>query len=181
MDKVKWVLNLIVRYLILLAIAILLSFTFLFNDLFLKLTIYPVNFLISLFFSSTIMGNQILFNSHAIELIPACIGVSAYFLFLILNLSTSMNIKKRVYSLLFLFLSFLVINILRIFLLAVLFSNDFIYFSIIHESIWYFFNVIIVVGIWFLAVYLFKITQIPIYSDIKSILSGYKNEFKPRK
>lgn len=175
MDAKNRAIDLIVRYLFLFLLAIFLFYTNVLDIFFLHLTIYPVNFLISLFFNSVLEGNTLLFNSHVIELIPACIGVCAYFLFLMLNLSTPMSPFKRIKSLFFIFLTFWIINIIRIFSLAILFSRNFVYFDVIHKSIWYFFNIFIVVGIWFLAVYLFKIEQIPIYSDFKFLLDNLKN------
>lgn len=162
---------LLFRYLILFITAIIISFSEIFDNFFLKLTIYPVNFLLNFSYSSIIIGNEILFQSTIIRLIPACIAVSAYFLFFILNLSTPMKIKTRINSLLFICASLLVINILRIYFLSILLINDYIYFDAIHKFIWYFMNIVIVLGLWFLSVYLHKIKEIPIYSDFKYFLS----------
>ena len=78
------ILGLLSRYLILLIIAIILSFSTIFYDFFLKLTIYPTNYLLNFFYSSVVLGNQILIQSQVIEIIPACVATSAYFLFFIL-------------------------------------------------------------------------------------------------
>jgi hypothetical protein len=82
-----------------------------------------------------------------------------------------MKIKTRINSLLFICASLLVINILRIYFLSILLINDYIYFDAIHKFIWYFMNIVIVLGLWFLSVYLHKIKEIPIYSDFKYFLS----------
>jgi len=164
-------LNICLRYLILLAIALVISFSGVFYLVLLKLTIYPTSFLINLFtgLNSRIAGDSIIADSTTIiQLIPACVAVSAYFLLLILNLATSINsAKKRIYSIVFSFALFSVLNILRIFALSLLLISDFIYFDLVHKITWYSLSIIIVAGVWFLTVYVFGIKNIPIYSDFK--------------
>ena len=68
------------------------------------------------------------------------------------------------------FLSFaclLIINILRIFLLGLVYISGFSWFDIAHKLFWYAGSTIFVIGIWFAEVKLFKIKEIPFYSDIK--------------
>lgn len=150
----------------------------LFYLIFTPLTIYPVYFLLSLFFDVSLVGNFLIIERFfPIEIIGPCVAGSAYYLLLILNLSTpDINIKKRLLITLVSFSSLLLVNILRIFFLAVLFLSGFSYFDIAHELFWYLGSVVFVVGIWFLCVKLFKVKQIPVYSDIISLkkLSGKK-------
>jgi hypothetical protein len=80
-----------------------------------------------------------------------------------------MNTRKRIYSLCFSIFFLLLINILRITLFSFLLINDYVYYDIFHKIFWYFLSIPIVLGIWFFSVYLFKIKNIPIYSDIKLI------------
>lgn len=170
----------LVRYLILLVIALIMSFSDFFYDIFLKLTIYPTAYLLNFFYITFIFGTRILIQAHTIEIIPACVAVSAYFLFFILNLSTPMTAIKRIGSILFLFISLLFVNILRIFVLSLLLVNNYVYFDAVHKFIWYFMNIIIVVGLWFLTVFLFKIKNIPVYSDFKQLIGSLKNKDKLR-
>lgn len=156
------------RYIFLLLLILLISFSNSVYNIFLIFTIYPLNFLLSFFYNSSIYESMIVIGSQAIDLIPACIGISAYVLLIILNLTTKMPIKKRMYSLIFSVFSLLLLNILRIFLLSVLLINDFLYFEQIHKFLWYFMSIILVIIIWFATAYLFKIKNIPIYSDIKT-------------
>jgi exosortase/archaeosortase family protein len=166
------ILWLIFRYFCLFILALLLYFSKILYPFLLNFTIYPANWLINLFHTSIVISDRIIVSDLIIEIIPACVAVSAYFLFLILNLSTPMTKKQRIYSLLFLFLSFLVINILRIFIFSLLFINNYVYFDVLHKSSWYFINVLIVVGLWFLTTHLFKIRNIPIYTDFERLIKN---------
>lgn len=162
--------NLIIRYLILIIVAIpnLLIFYLVFKPL----TIYPSFFFLNLLFDPILFGSTILINNVSIEIVNACVAGSAYYLLLILNLSTS-KIKNRISAILFSFLVFLELNLLRIFILSLFLISESQWFAITHKFSWYFLSTIFVIGIWFLEVKLFKIKEIPFYSDIKYI---YKNK-----
>jgi len=167
--KTKGFFEMFIRYIILLLIGLLFYFTpFIYSILF-KLTIVPSFLLINLFSEASLSGSIITLNGLNIEIIPACVALSAYFLLLILNLTTKMSIKKRVISLIFTYLSLLIFNVLRISLMTFLFLKGFAYFSFIHLLFWYVLSTVFVVGIWFLSVKLFKIKSIPVYTDIKLI------------
>lgn len=169
MKKKKFILDIITRYSLLIIIGIIGLDIFYF--LFSALTIYPVFFLLSLFFNVSLTSNVIWINSIPIEIIGACVAGSAYYLLLILNLSTpEIKLSKRIQMLFLSFLSFLIINILRIFFLSILLISGTSLFDITHKIFWYAGSTIFLVGIWFLNVKLFKIKKIPFYSDIKSLL-----------
>jgi exosortase/archaeosortase family protein len=175
MKKSSQILNVIIRYLILLVIGII-GTTF-FYFIFSFLTIQPVYFLLSLFFNPSLVSNIIIINNLPIEIIGACIAGSAYYLLLILNLSIP-NIKsaKRILMFLFSFSILLILNILRIFLLSVMYVSQVSFFDITHKLFWYVGSIVFVVGIWFLTVSLFKIKEIPFYSDIKFLLKKSKKK-----
>lgn len=174
MNHSKEVLGILVRYLILLAAAM--PNLYLFYFIFTPLTIYPVYFLINLFFNASLNGNVISINSLSIRLIDACIAASAYYLLLILNLSTpKIKISKRIKILSLAFTSILIINVLRIFFLILLAVNNSSLFELTHKFIWYFLSTIIVIGIWFIQIKAFKIKQTPIYSDLKYLFGLAKN------
>ena len=143
----------------------------LFYFIFTPLTIYGVYFLLGLFFPIVLSGEIILLNNNLfIYLIPACVAGAAYYLLFILNLSIpNIKISKRISLILFAFLAFFIINLLRIFVLSVLYFNGFPFFDLFHKFLWYFGSVIITAGIWFLEVYFFKIKDIPFYSDLRFI------------
>ena len=160
------------RYLILIIAAF--PNLWIFYFMFFPLTVYPVYFLLNLFFdASLISGTVILINQQIpIEIIDACVAGSAYYLLLILNLTTrKVKTKTRINMVLFAFTSFLIINIARIFLLSLLAISGSSFFDITHIVFWYLLSTIFVVGIWFMQVKFFKINEIPLYSDIKFLYS----------
>lgn len=162
----KILVSILPRYLILVIIGIFLSV--LYKILF-PLTIWPSFFLLNLFYNASVVGNSIIIDTFTIKIVNACIAGSAYYLLLILNLTIPMKIKKRAYSIIFSISSLLILNILRIFLLSILFVQRFAFFDITHKLFWYALSIIFVVGIWFLTSWIFKIKDIPIYSDFKNL------------
>jgi exosortase/archaeosortase family protein len=92
---------------------------------------------------------------------------AAYYLLFMLNLSVpKIKVLRRMAILSIAFISFFIVNILRIFFLSVIYYYDFPFSDIVHEFSWYFGSIILTVGIWFSEVYLFKIKEIPFYSDL---------------
>jgi len=164
---------LIARYLILFLLGLFFSIFYL---IFTPLTIYPSYFILSLFYPSIkLLSNNILsFGIIQAKLIPACIAGAAYYLLLILNLTISMKNKARIKSILFILLTFLILNILRIVIFSALLVNGYRYFDFTHIFFWYFGSTILVMLIWFANVRIFKINSIPIYSDFKNILKEIK-------
>jgi len=140
-EKDNGVLGLLYRYIILLVIVLIASYSNIFYNIFLKLTIYPVSWILDLFYSSSVFNSILFLNSYSIDIIPACVAVSAYLLLLILNLSTQMPLKKRICSILFSFLVLLMANIARIIIFSILLINDYVYFEQLHEFFWYFLSI----------------------------------------
>ncbi|MEK6917372.1 MAG: pacearchaeosortase [Nanoarchaeota archaeon] len=162
------ILDISFRYIILLVVG--LFFIKYLYTIFTPITLYPVYFILSLFFNVSINGVKIILPNTSIELINACIAGSAYYLLLMLNLSTAkIKIIKRFYLLLFLFLSFLILNIARILILIFLINTNSQFFDFTHKAFLYLFSFIFVVGIWFLGAMIFKIKSVPFISDIKLI------------
>jgi len=165
--------NLILRYFILVIFAI--SNLSILYTIFTPLTIYPVFIILKGIYGSVILQNsEMLINKEVIRLIPACIAGSAYYFLLILNLSTPMKPKTRVYSLIFLISSFLILNIIRIIVFSVLALSGFSYFDLAHKLTWYLGSTILIVILWFGNIYLFKIKSIPFYTDLKEIYKDIK-------
>ena len=171
-------LDIVIRYLILILIA--LPGLFIFYFIFTPLTVYPVYFLLDLFFDAVLLSKtNILVNNLPIELISACIAGAAYYLLLVLNLSTpKIKLKTRINAIIFSFVAFLVLNILRIFVLSSLAIKGFAYFNVTHTVFWYGFSTIIVVAIWFAEVKIYKIKEIPFYSDLRFL---YKKSLMKKK
>ncbi len=172
----KQFLDILIRYSILILIA--LPNLWLFYFIFTPLTLYPVYFLLNLFFNVSLTGNVVeIMNCASIEIIPACIAGSAYYLLLILNLSLQkIKLRKRLNMISIALIAFLLINIIRVFLLSTIFFLDFSWFDIAHKLFWYVGSIVFVIGIWFAEMKFFKIKEIPFYSDIKFLFkqSGLK-------
>jgi len=175
MNKQKqFFLSLIFRYTILILLGVF--FIFIFSKLFTFLTIHPLYFLLNIFYNVSRNAETFFINSSIIKIISACVAPSAYYLLLILNLATpKINFSKRIKILLFSFILFFIINLLRIFFLSILYVSGSTWFDFTHKFLWYLFSIVFVVGIWFFLVWFFKIKQIPFYSDLKLL---YKILFK---
>ncbi|MBS3091943.1 pacearchaeosortase [Candidatus Pacearchaeota archaeon] len=164
------VVNLFIRYILLVLFGI--GNLFIIYFIFTPLTVYPVYWILDLFYKIIFnpFSKTIFIGNYQIELINACIAGAAYYLLLILNLSTKMNAKQRVYSLSYSIIILLILNILRIVILSMLLLNDSLLFDFTHKLLWYALSIIFVIAIWFSSVYLFKIKNTPIYSDFKDIM-----------
>lgn len=179
--NIQGVFGIPIRYIFLALIA--LPNLYIFYFIFTPLTVYPIYFMLSLFFEASLIGNIVLVNNEtAIHLIEACIAGSAYYLLLILNLSTAgIKLKKRVGMILLSFASLLIINLIRIFLLSLLFISGSLWFDFTHKLFWYSLSVIFVIAIWFAEVRIFKIKNIPVYSDIKFLYKNSSLKMRMRK
>lgn len=177
--KISSVILTFLRYIFLVVIAF--PNISLFYLIFTPLTIYPTLGLLSLFFSGiSLADNFLVFGDYAVQIVPACVAGSAYYLLLILNMATPMKVKTRVYSLVFLIFSFLLLNILRLSAFSSLLFSGCGDLGLVHKAIWYFGSTIFVVLLWFLNVYLFKIKAIPAYTDIKYLFDVAKKKRRKR-
>ncbi len=178
MKRGNFIYSIIIRYLVLILLG--LPFIGLFYLVFSSLTVYPVYWILEIFYSVTKIGNTLFVNHVPIEIIEACIAGSAYYLFFILNLSTpNIKIKRRIKILLIALISFLIINILRIVILSIMFLSASLWFDFTHELFWYLLSTVFVIVIWFILVRTYKIKEIPFYSDIISLYK--KSTFKKKK
>jgi len=169
-----------IRYLIMVLIAI--PGLWIFYIIFTPLTVYPVYFLLNLFFEASLSGNIVTISScFPIEIVEACVAGSAYYLLFILNLSTpNILFKKRLKIILESFLALLIINILRILFLSAMYVSGSGLFDVTHKIFWYLANMIFIVGIWFFMVKSFKLKEIPFYSDIKFFIELKKKAHKSK-
>jgi exosortase/archaeosortase family protein len=178
------VLFIFLRYLILLALIIVLILPINSPTIYLiltPLTIYPVVFLLKIFVNLTFfyqgLSPMILLGGKTlIEIVPACVAGAAYILLLALNLSVSMKPKKRILSLVISFLILLIFNIIRIFIFSLLYYNSVPGIDFTHIIFWYGVSTIFIVLIWFIIVKIFKIREIPIYSDMKLIIKEIRTK-----
>lgn len=191
----KKLLNVILRYLFLIIVA--LPNAFIFYYIFGPLTTYPVYWILEIFYEPSVsylvnfeelfVKGVIVIKNHTLEIIGACIAGTAYYLLLALNLTVpEIDFKRRLKMIGFSFGVLLFINIIRIFLLSLMVLTGSDYFDITHKIVWYGLSSIFVVGIWFLEVYIFKIKKIPLYHDflfvynksIKRLIKNKKNSKK---
>ena len=188
-DVTKNIFKIFTRYLVLLFASF--SGLWIFYFIFTPLTVHPVYFLLGLFFDVALLSSRVILlisQNIPIEIVNACVAGSAYYLLLILNLTTpGIKVKTRTKMILFSFLSLLIVNVLRIFLLTLLVVSDSVFFDITHILFWYVLSTAFVVIIWFAEVKIFKIKEIPLYSDIKYLRSqsnkkpSKKSNKKPKK
>lgn len=165
--KEQAIVMVLVRYLVLLAFGLLSGLLYL---VFFYLTIFPSYFLLKLFYDASLNGNILNVAGFEISIVSACVAGSAYYLLLILNLTTAMSRKQRIFSLLFSLLLLLAANVVRIVIFSALLVRNYAYFDIVHRLFWYFMSIFLVVAIWFLTAWLFKIERIPLYSDLRELL-----------
>ncbi|MBI2044471.1 pacearchaeosortase [Candidatus Pacearchaeota archaeon] len=159
-------LGIFARYLIITLVS--LPGLYFFYLIFSPLTIYPVYFLLGLLFNVYLQGNVIFIEKIPIEIIGPCIAGSAYSLLFVLNLALpKIKLMRRIAMISFSFLTFILINILRIFLLSILYISGSQWFDFTHKLFWYGLSTVFVIGIWFLEVKIFKIKEMPFYSDLK--------------
>lgn len=168
------VFSLFIRYLILLFIGIW-GMDF-FYSILTPATVNSSFLLLKLFYPLSLEDTMLIFQGIIVNLVPACIAGSAYYLLLILNLSTPMHLKLRFKSLIFSFAVLFLLNLLRIAIFTVLLIEGFAYFDVAHKSVWYFGSTFLVVAIWFLSVSIFKIKEIPAYTDLKNLLHNIKHK-----
>jgi len=169
----KTLLGIFIRYLIALILGLFIN---VFYIIFTPLTIYPVFYILKIFYPVVLSGVSLIIQTAKITLVPACIAGSAYYLLLVLNLLTPMNIKKHIKAIIFSLIILLMINTLRIILFSTLYLQNFAYFDITHWIFWYFLSILFVFLIWILEIKIYKIKEIPIYNDIKYISSLRKSK-----
>lgn len=172
--KIKSIISLFARYILLVILAV--------NNLYIVYaittlpTVYASYALLSLFYDPIILlGTKLFFGNSAITIVGACVAGAAYYLLLILNLSTPMPIKKRLKSISFLLVSFFILNVLRIAIFSALFDAGFSYFDLSHKIVWHAGSTILLLALWFINIKLFKIKEIPVYTDIKTLYSLAKS------
>jgi exosortase/archaeosortase family protein len=162
-----------IRYLLLLLVSV--NGLWLFYFLFTKLTLYTSAFLINFFYSAKVYSNALLVEGQIVSIIKACIAGAAYYLLLILNLTTAgIKAKKRILIFLFDALLLLALNAVRIAVLAFMVVKNFASFDITHRVFWYGISTIYVVFIWILTIKIFKIKEIPVYSDFSFAVKEMK-------
>jgi len=163
--KEKKIFGILLRYFVLILFGFFIK---IFYSVFTPSTIFFLKKTISIFSYVLVKDNIFLIITKnkflEIEIIPACIAGSAYYLLLALNLLTPMKTKKRF---LFIFVSFLLFfsfNLLRLFLLISLELKGIETFFY-HKLLWYLGSTMFVFFIWLINIKIFKIREIPFVND----------------
>ena len=127
-----------------------------------KLTLFP--------FKPIFMDNLIIIKEQMLEFIPACTAASAYSLLAVLTLLTNISFKKMIKVFITGALIILAFNILRIFILILIliYSGNHL-FETLHMFFWQVVSTLVVVLTWILLTKIYKIKEIPVYSDFKRI------------
>jgi hypothetical protein len=157
--KVK---NLFIRYIIILLAGLGLP---IFYRVLKPLNIKALYFILSIFSEVSMLGELISIKGVLIELIPACLAGSAFYLLFILTLSVpEIRPFKQVKIIIFSFIVLFLLNLIRILILLLLLENP--YFGVVHWILWHIISTLFVVGIWIASVKVYKIKSIPVYSDV---------------
>ena len=140
--------------------------------IFTPLTVYPVYWALKwMYTDALLLGTTTLYiQGQYATIVAACVAGAAYYLLLILNLTTPLPLLKRMKSLVFILAVFLFLNILRIAVFARLLVTGANYFDIAHQMTWYFGSTVLVIIVWFANVLLFDIKEIPVYTDVVTLI-----------
>ncbi len=164
----KKIIELFIRYSIILLAG--LGNLYIIYKLLTPLTVHTLNIILSIFTKTTLIENVIFISKIGIKIIPACVAGAAFYLLLILILSTSdIKLKTRIKALSTAFLMLFSLNIVRILILISLINTP--SFEMIHWIFWHLISTVFVIATWIGTVKIYKIKSIPVYSDIKYIKS----------
>jgi exosortase/archaeosortase family protein len=171
--------NIFVRYLLIVLFG--LGNLWLIYRLMKPLTIYGSGYLLSLFYDVSILGSVLLIEGLKFEVVNACVAGSAYYLLMILALSTKAGSWGRHIKLILIGWGMLLgFNVIRIIILIVMGIGGSIYFDVIHKVFWYGLSTIFVLIAWFFSAYILKIKAIPVYSDFKYIIGKIRVSSKKK-
>ncbi len=158
-------------------------FLTIFNNLFYSvlgpITLYGSYFLTSIFYEASLKGDILQVSGFDLKFIPACAAVSAYLLLVILILLTKdIGFKRGIAVLLIGALMIYAANLIRIEILIWLLVNKGLdYFKTLHLFFWKVLASIYVAFVWVFLTRLFKIKEIPLYSDLKYLLLNLKKKY----
>lgn len=173
--------DLCIRYGLLLGVGLanlLLGDKGLFYTLFTPLTVTPVYLIFQALYDDVVRfgPTTIFLKGYYASIIPACVAGSAYYLLLILNLATPMKRGKRIACIGYIFILFLIANILRIVLFGILLTKGYQYFDITHLATWYIGSTLLVALIWFSAILVFGIRDAPVLTDLQALIQDIREK-----
>jgi len=151
---------------------------FLFYKLFTFPTLRFSALILSFFNETIILDSYILFGDSLLEIAKSCIAGSAYYLLFVLAMAIPLVLLKRIKLILFCFISFFLVNVIRIVVMAFILKTP--YFEWIHLFLWHIFSTIFLILIWFGAVKIFKIKEVPFYTDFLTIKKTYNSKTRKK-
>ena len=177
-NQSKKILGLFARYLSILLIGI--GNLYIIYKILTPLTIHVLNAILSIFTNTVLLNNMIKLNEVIIEIVPACVAGSAFYLLFLLVMSTAdIKPKIRIRAFMISFAMLFALNTLRILILIPMANAA--YFETVHWIFWHLVSTIFVIGVWLGTVKIYKIKKIPVYSDIRYMISLMKLEKKKSK
>ncbi len=167
-NQYKKISKLVIRYLSILILG--LGNLYVLQQILTPLTVHTTNIMLKIFTNTTLITNTIHTNFITIQIVPACVATSAFYLLLFLIFSTAnikpeVRLKATLSSIVILF----VLNITRILILVPMATSP--YFDTVHWVFWHLVSTFFVIATWFTIVKLYKIKGVPIYTDIKYLKS----------
>lgn len=131
----------------------------------------------SLFFDTILQANLLTVNGELVALVPACIAAGAYLLLALLILFTKdMGFFRGITMFFAGSLMILIGNLIRILaLISLLVTQHVNYFDTLHLLSWKVLSSIYVVAVWIFLCKVYKITTIPLYSDLREVFKFVKH------
>jgi len=165
--------SLIIRLILALIIALIGNKLFYF--VLFKPTFY-FSYILLLKYNPVILNTSFLINGYNLNFVPACLALSAYSLLAVLILLTKdISIKKSIKIFITGSLVIFTVNIIRIFILAlILIELDIKLFNNLHLFLWQILSTLFVVILWVYLTKLYKVKTIPVYSDFKELSNKIK-------
>ena len=150
----------------------------------LPITTYLSFIFLKLFqYSPILLNNTISVGNTNFNFIPACVALPAYYLLLILILTTKdLDFKKSVKLFIIGSILILAMNILRIdLLIAAFISFGKQWFDTLHLVFWKFVSGVYVALVWVFLAKKYKIKSVPVFSDLKYFYERSLLKNRPKK
>lgn len=163
--------NMFLRYSFLIITGVLIKYLY---DIFRPLTLYPVYYGFKLLgYSPLIINGNIHLGCQELVLVDACIAASAYYLFLVLVLSTKGLTFEEILKIYGLgVISILFVNVIRIIGMGIILINfEENLFETWHMIMWRFVATFFIAFLWIYLSRKFLINNMPIYTDFKYLLN----------
>ncbi len=141
------------------------------------MTFYFSYLMLKPFYHPEILEGAMRVDSTILNFVPACYALLAYLLLALLIVFTKdIGLVKGVKMFVLGSFIILVANLIRIFIIVfVLVEKGVNYFNTLHLVTWKIISTVFVVVLWILLCKEFKVKTIPVYSDLKALVSKMKD------